>query len=821
MFGAPKHCVLQLQNDEASANINWLDVVKERNYQAEYKGNGIHHFHMWDRGVISSKPITLCLKRYEEEIEFSTAIRSQRSPGLPFSLESAEEPAIFTPAQVDADSLDGMTIETQRTDVQASASKRDAGTQNFPKNRAWPAEILKQLPLWFEHQVQENLSEEEIARNFHRKFKQKRTFHAIEAKVYSLTGKSPFRKRNKKASRRRPVALTPRSSPPPSQPSESVDFTQQLISRSNIEVHALHCEDGSLYALHGVQPADPEPESSDSHAVLEQDTVNRMLRFRHVSQEHELQSGTCQNEWPVRGSHQAEESPKDHPVPSDLVPKSQPRNDNPINVLAATSGMVDSCFTRSSPLEPPRISEPIQSSIWHPSEGDTTLEELSQTLIHRTESSAMHVEQTDTAHGNKPSKRLSPQSSSRGNPLARGSANEGSNNESHTESVAMSPTPFQVPEPSSTGNSTEHHPQNCGSDEPTIDTSERALTDEGLIIRCLHEKSKAQAARSHPNWNDKDLNRLLGWHMKRKNLPKERLEVEFLRDFGHYRSPSAIVTACRRKRKADSRHKDVTSAPTPGQLAPVVPTVLDTMRVSRSPNAIIGSDIPSLDPSHTIAIPSNENITLKHPPLERPRSPQLNQPQVLNNTERLSCNSPPPLNEGEEAMNQNPPTAVASECASEPMVFSTPPETVDNTSTLGTRCHRVEITPNPPARFRAINGCGRECPNQPTFENVQTGSHYSGLSTGTPEGAGDQPSDSTGISDANIPQLEMRPNLQNTSQPQIRDINIPPTNIPQPSYTLIPKFHTLDHPITTRPIPNLGFPNLSVHQGWLTQAVRS
>ncbi|KAJ5384719.1 hypothetical protein N7517_002630 [Penicillium concentricum] len=879
MFGAPKPCVLQLQNDEASANINWLDVVKERNYQAEYKGNGIHHFHMRDRGVIvqlsafqhnmilSGLPRKLVQPwSYERDVQTelntlaltaemtsrvnqiaSEVIKanntvleevlrrdrilrrnpepSQRSPGSPFPLESAEEPAIFTPAQVDAGSLDGMTIETQRTDVQASASKRDAGTQNFPKNRAWPAEILKQLPLWFEHQVQENLSEEEIARNFHRTFKQKRTFHAIEAKVYFLTGKSPFRKRNKKASRKRPVALTPRSSPPPSQPSESVNFTEQLISRSNIEVHALrlasnllpylnseHCEDGSLYALHGVQPADPEPESSDLHAVLEQDTANQMLRFRHVSQEHELQSGTCQNEWPVRESLQAEELPKDHPVFSDLVPESQPRNDNPINVLA-TSGMVDSCFTRSSPLEPPRISEPFQSSIWHPSEGDTTLEELGQTLIHRTESSARHVEQTDTARGNKPSKRLSPQSSSRGNPLARGSANGGSNNESH--------------------------PQNCGIDEPTIDISERALTDEGLIIICLHEKSKAQAARSHPNWNDKDLNRLLGWHMKRKNLPKERLEVEFLRDFGHYRSSSAIVTACRRKRKADSRHKDVTSAPTPGQLAPVVPAVLDTMRVSRSPNAIIGSDTPSLDPSHTIAIPSNENTTFKHPPLERPRSPQPNQPQVLNNTERLSRNSPPPLNEGEEAMNQNPPTAVASECASEQMVFSTPPENVDNTSTLGTRCHRVEITPNPPARFRAINGCnvhpiepnisemtplaqmgtnerdalpqtskeniaeqkrndqnvssqkirsqsGRGCPNQPTLENVQTGSHYSGLSTGTPEGAGDQPSDSTGISDANIPQLEMRPNLQNTSQPQIRDINIPPTNIPQPSYTLIP-----------------------------------
>ncbi|KAF4765327.1 hypothetical protein HAV15_004004 [Penicillium sp. str.  len=910
MFEAPKPCVLPLQNDEASANINWLDVVKERDYQAEYKGNGSYHFHMRDRGVIvqlsafqynmvlSGLPRKLIQPwSYEKDVQTelntlaltaemtsrmnqlaseiikanNTVLEeilrrdrvlrrnpepSRRSAGSPFSLESTEEPANFTPVQNDADSLDGMAIETQKSDAQANASKRGVGTRNFSKNKAWPAEVLKRLPLWFEDQVRKNQSQEEIAHNFHGTFKQKRTFHAIEAKVYLLTGKSPFRKRNKKTSRKGPVSSTPRSSPPPAQPSGSVDSTQQLFSRSNIEVHALRlapnllpyldsedCEDGDIYALHGVQPVDPESETSDLHAVLEQDTANQMLRCQRAPQEREFHSGTSQNESPVRGSHQAEESPKAHPSFSDLVGESQPRNGNPINVFAATSEMGDTCLPRSSPLEPPRISEPIQSPIRHPSECDTSLKELDQTLSHCAESSTMHMEQADTAHGNQPSKRLSPQSSSRGNPLARGSANEGSNNESHTESVPRSPTPFQVPEPSSTGNSTEHHPQDCEMDEPTIDTSERALIDEELIIRCLHERSKAQAVRSHPNWNDKDLNRLLGWHMKRKNLPKERLEVEFLRDFGHYRSSSAIVTACRRKRKADSRHKDVTSAPTPGQLAPVVPAVLDTMRVSRSPNANIGSDTP-LDPSHTIAIPSNENTTLKHPPLERPQSPQLNQPQVLNNTERLSRNSPPPLNEGEEAVNQNPPTAVASECASEQMILSAPPENVDNTSTLGNKCHRVEITPNPPARFRAINGgnvhptepnisemtplaqmgtkerdalpggqenqqtsndniveqkrkdqnvsqktgsqSGRGCPNQPTLEYAQAGSHYSELSTGTPEGAGDQPSDSTGISNANIPQLEMRPYLQNTSQPQVRDVNIPPTNIPQPNYTVIP-----------------------------------
>ncbi|KAJ6033780.1 uncharacterized protein N7446_007927 [Penicillium canescens] len=659
---------------------------------------------------------------------------SQRSAGSPFPLESAEGPANFTPA-VDTGSLDGMAIETEGTDVQSSAPKRGAVTRNFPKNRVWPAEVLKQLPIWFEDQVRKNLSQEEIAQNFHRTFKQKRTFHAIEAKLYSLTGKSPFRKRNKKTSRRRPVSLTPRSSPPLPQPSESVDFTQQLISRSNIEVHALRlapnllpylnsedCEDGNLYALHGVQPFDPESESSNSYAVPEHDIASQTLWCLHESQGHELQSGTSQNEGPLREGRQAEESPKAHPAFSDLVPESRPTNESSINVLAATSGTVDSYLPRSSPLKFPRISEPIQSPIQHHSEGDTTLEELGRTLIHRTESSAMHVEQ-NTAHGNQTSERLSPQSSPLGNPLARNLANEGPNNDSHTESglgastVPRASTPFQVPEPSSTGNSTYHHSQNCGMDGPTTDTSERVLIDEELIIRCLHEKSQAQAARSHRPWNDKDLNRLPRWLMKRKNLPKERLEVEFLGDFGHYRTSSAIVTACRKKRKADSLNKDVTSAPTAGQLVPVVPTVFDITGVSRSPIAIIGSDTPSLNPSHTIAVPSsNENTTLKHPRLEQFQSPQLNQPQVLDNAERLPRNSPPPVHEDEEAVGQNPPAAVASECASEQMVFSTP-ENVEDIHTLGSRRHRVEITPEPPARFTTIDGSNVH-PTEPNISKM-------------------------------------------------------------------------------------------------------
>jgi hypothetical protein len=248
-------------------------------------------------------------------------------------------------------------------------------------------------------------------------------------------------------------------------------------------------------------------------------------------------------------------------------------------------------------------------------------------------------------------------------------------------------------------------------DGPNIDTSGKSLSEEELIIRYLHEKSQAQAESSHRSWIAKDLDRLPGWLMKRKNLRKERLEVEFLGDFGHYRTSSAIRTACRKKRKADSRQKNVVH-----QLAPVDPAVLDTMPVSRSPNAII--DTPSLDSSHTMTAPSNDNTTPKHPLLERPRSPQLHhQLQVPDNAERLSRNSPPLLNEDEEAVAQSPLAVVASESASEQMVLSSSPENAEDTPTLGNRRHRVDITPKPPARFTAING-GNVHPAEPNISEL-------------------------------------------------------------------------------------------------------
>lgn len=52
IFEAPSPCVFRSDKDAAGANISWLDVVNEKNYQAEHQGNGIYHFHMRDKGVI-------------------------------------------------------------------------------------------------------------------------------------------------------------------------------------------------------------------------------------------------------------------------------------------------------------------------------------------------------------------------------------------------------------------------------------------------------------------------------------------------------------------------------------------------------------------------------------------------------------------------------------------------------------------------------------------------------------------------------------------------------------------------------------------------
>ncbi|CAG7966674.1 unnamed protein product [Penicillium salamii] len=764
MFGAPKPCVVQPQNDEASANISWLDVVKERNYQAEYKGNGIYHFHMQDSGVIvhlsafqhnmilSGLPRKLVQPwSYEKDVqtelntlalaaEMTTLLNelasevikvnntvlgeivrrdqilrrnlqsSQRSADSPFPPESAESPASSMPAQGDTASLNGNAIETQNTDTEASASTRGArATKNFPKNRLWPSEVLEELPEWFEDQVRKDLSQEEIARNFQRKYKQKRTFHAIEAKVYYLTGKSPFRKRGKKTSRKIPVSLAPRSSPPLSQPSESVG--QQLITRSNIEVQALHLapnllpylisegrEDGNLHTLHGVQPVDPESGYSDSHAVHEQETPYQGSSCLRDSQEHVLESDQRQNECPVRGSPQAGESPKAHAAFSDLVSEIQPRNENLINVLDATSakpGTVDPYLPRSSPLGSPWISEPIQPPIRHHPEDGTTLEEPGQTLIHRTGTIAMHVNQTDTGH-DKPSERLSHRSSPR---------------ESHTESgpgvltVPRASTPFRVPEPSSTGNSTGHHSGNCGMDGPTTNTPERAFIDEELVIRCLQEKSQAQAARSRRPWSKEHLNRLPGWLMNRKALSDERLEVEFLRDFGHHRTSSAINAACRKKKKG----------------------------------------------------------------------------------------STPPFHVSEEAVDHNLPAAAASDYASEQTVFVTPSENVEDTPTLGNRRHRVGITPKPPARFTAINGgivhrTGSNISEMAPLVQIERDALPSGqgIQQTSTEMVVEQRRDDQNVSQQegtlNTEISQLGTNLQNTSQSQERDVDISTPHNPQATY---------------------------------------
>lgn len=335
--------------------------------------------------------------------------------------------------------------------------------------------------------------------------------------------------------------------------------------------------------------------------------------------------------------------------------------------------------------------------------------------------------------------------------------------------------------------------------------------------------------------------------MKRKNLPKESLEIEFdkfwtLSNFFCYRY------CLSKKKKGRFSPKGCTLSTGSG-----FPRRFRYYAVSRSPNALIGSDTPSLDPSHTTAVPSNENTTLKHRPLERLRSPKLHQPQVPDNTERLSRNSPPPLNDGENVVDQNPPAAIASECASEQMVLSTPPDDPNISEVIplvqmesndrdalpdsqGSQRSSKEkpfeqrrdgqsVSQKEGSRsklsssnvvfvivtwsfeayqtyvladlllplfsltdFASHTDCFHSHLHQPTSDFTQAGSHYSRLSTGTPKGAQNQQSISTGNPGANIPQQEMCQNSLNMSQPQVRDANIPPTHILQPSNISIPNF---------------------------------
>jgi hypothetical protein len=106
---------------------------------------------------------------------------------------------------------------------------------------------------------------------------------------------------------------------------------------------------------------------------------------------------------------------------------------------------------------------------------------------------------------------------------------------------------------------------------------------------------------------------------------------------GHYRSSSAIVTACRRKRKADSRHKDVTSAPTPGRSSggglSVVFSLLGTAAVCDECKLGVSDPMMALGG----------------------RARHLTQPQILGNIDRFSRDMAPPLHESDETVDQSSP----------------------------------------------------------------------------------------------------------------------------------------------------------------------
>ncbi|KAJ5775801.1 uncharacterized protein N7511_000812 [Penicillium nucicola] len=281
------------------------------------------------------------------------------------------------------------------------------------------------------------------------------------------------------------------------------------------------------------------------------------------------------------------------------------------------------------------------------------------------------------------------------------------------------------------------------------------------------------------------------------------------------------------------------------------------MPVSRPTNTIV--DTPSLEPSHTIA--GNDSTTPKHPPSVQYRPSQFGHPQVPDNRERPYRSSPAFCNESEEAKELNSPAA--SEDSSDQMVLSTPSGKFEHTPQSGNRGHRA-ITLKYRASLTAINGDNHHTdpdiseliplaqmesnerenssdwqgsrraskgisvehrrndqhmsqegslsrggsPDQPSSKNTPADLYPSRLSPETPKGVPNQQSISTGITNCNVAQQTMRPNVQNTAQPQARDDS---------QATL--QIQTLNHPIHTRQIPNLEFLKLAVCQGVPTQAV--
>ncbi|KAJ6033853.1 uncharacterized protein N7446_007855 [Penicillium canescens] len=879
IFDAPSPCVLQSENGEASTNISWLDVVKAKNYQAEHTGNGVYHFHMRDRGVIvqlstfqhnmllSGLPRKLVQPwSYEKDVQMEmytlalaaemtslmnqfasevikanntvleeiakrdqalrhSPLLGQRSATTPFSELGAVSvglPAHSSPAQADTDSLDEAAVETRGPGVQSNTRRRCAAKRSFSKNQLWCPDVLKQFPEWFEDQVRRNLSQEEIARNFEKKFKQKRTFNALEAKLYKITGKSSYRKRGKQS----PVPSTTRKSSPSHQSSGASDLLQQMIMRSNMDVHTLYLspsivpylapnnsEDGNPNAHTGAQPTHSAPESNGSNPY---DLADEESECLGPSRGRIFQSGE---------SSQVDELTQSLPSFSGEAAESplyldQSENGHSIHAMEADPRRGDSSAPRESPPEARRIKEPIRSH----TEDNRTPAMLGQMLLHSSEVTPMHMDHSVLSQVNRPAGNDVGQCTVRESQFYGLSAHKstGHDPEDSLDAFARATASLQASQSSATGSSTEGHSLNR-MNGPSTDTLKEDLAEEELIRRCVLERSQAQV-RPHRPWKSGDLNRLPQWLMVRKHLPKNKLEVEFLRDFGHYRTSCAISTACRKIRKAEARQKNAISNCTSISLSQAIPGVVGSTQISRTSNNITGNDTPGLNPSH---MPSKELHAPENSLLERPRSPQT-QPQIPDCREGSSSTHSALSHDVDEAMYYTTSAAIASTCAPPQTAVSQRTQCVENTSQLGNQKEP------PPARFTAVNGgkglrarsgtenttpqaqmeregrgdlqggqrtrqtstppeglIGQELNSQngsqrlspQTLAEGRTSSLDSEPINSTLEATGDQPYIPAVISDTRTPQPEVRPTTQNSSQTQANPVNIPFPNNPQPDYT--------------------------------------
>ncbi|CAG7934171.1 unnamed protein product [Penicillium olsonii] len=812
IFEAPSPCIFRSENGAASANISWLDVVKEKDYQAEHQGNGVYHFHMRDQGVIvqlSSFQHNMILSglprqlvqpwSYEKDVQMelctlalaaemtstmnqlaSEVIKvnnnvleeigkrdqvlrqfpkpGQRSAASPFperDMLSVESPAILSPTRADTYSLGEFAVETQNPGGQGNTKRRSAAKWGFSKNKLWPPHVLKQLPGWFEDQVRRNFSQDEIAQHFEEKFKQKRTFNALEAKLYKLTGKSPYRKRGKRSS----VSLAPHQSSPPHHSSSSLDLSERMVLRSNINVHTLHLAPSIFPYIVAENGGDDTPVAHPGHM---------------------LQPGQCP---------EAEEPSKDLPDVSDMLAES------PLQL--EDSDIDDSIHA---------IEADLRRGGSHAPQGPAV------------DVAPMQMNQTASSQGSRPEN-----TSGQGlvDPLNRVSLNEDTQHEPEdffdASSLARTTTPSQTSQPNRHGSSTEDHPLNRGNSGTSANFIEGDLAEDEIVRRCLLERSQSQAVRLHRPWRSEVVNQLPQWFMARKHLPRDRLEVEFLRDFKHYRTSSAISAACRKKRKAESRQNNAPPNSSSILQSRTVPVASDSIQISRMPNTIASHDMSSLNPSY---MPSKEMSAPENPPLER--SPRRTQQQISEGREGSFYNHSFLLHGDQEAISTTPPAAVGSSCASAQTPVSQPVWDADDTPGMenpndpplaqfitvndgkalrtrlnmesttphaqleregrgalhdGERARQTSTPPEGPVVQESNGQNGTRRPPLKTLGREQAWPHDREMADSGLEATGDQ--SYLPAVDTRSPQLEMSPNLQTPPQVLANPVPVPSANTSQ------------------------------------------